>query len=129
MQTLHHLNPDTVVYALDQFFLAQSSWLQLHCYAANARGAGKAAARCVARALGVVTARAVARLHEHFEYAIFDQHISPRCQAFAVDVCSGVGLRVGWVVHQSDARVGNCFAQFVGKKASSLGNIFTIQRA
>ena len=129
MQTLHHLNPDTVIHALDQFFLAQGSWLKLHCYAANAWGAGKAAACCVARALGVVTARAVTRLHEHFEHTIFDQHISSRCQAFAVDVCCGVGLRVGWVVHQCDARVGNGFAQFVGKEAAALGNIFTVQRA
>ena len=129
MQTLHHLNPDTVVYALDQFFLAQSSWLKLHRQATNARGAGKAATRCVARALGVITARAVTRLHEHFEHTIFDQHISSCCQAFAVDVCSGVGLRVGWVVHQCDARVGNCFAQFVGEKAAALGNIFSVQRA
>ena len=119
MQPRHFLNEHAVIDIGNQFCLRLGAWCNLHGQTADTWRTSEPAAGGIARAGGLHATGAVRRLHEHLQHTVFDQHVAPCGETFAIDIRGGVSQLVRRVIHECKKRHGHLFAEALGKNTAT----------
>ena len=67
-------------------------------------------------------------MHEALQHAGLDERVAARCQTFAIDVGSRIGLGIGGVIDEREQRRSNRLANTVSEQAATFDDIFAVER-